>query len=106
MRSARFAPILGIYSCASACVSLRASWRRRSHCSIASGPCPAIPHEAEARRTVAHYIFTDWQSIMCNDAFDRWSASAHWRCATMAMSLVEAAAATIIAFAILVSIVH
>jgi len=44
--------------------------------------------------------------MMCNDAFERGSTSAHWRCATMAMSLVEAAAATIIAFAILASIVH
>ena len=51
-------------------------------------------------------IFTNWQSMMCNDAFERGSTSAHWRCTTMAMSLVEAAAATIIAFAILASIVH
>ena len=31
---------------------------------------------------------------VCNDAFERESTSAHWRCITMAMSLVEAAAAT------------
>jgi hypothetical protein len=59
-----------------------------------------------SRCTVAHCIFTDWQSMMCNDAFERGSTSAHWRRTTMAMSLVEAAAATIIAFAILASIVH
>jgi hypothetical protein len=38
--------------------------------------------------------------MMCDDAFERGTTGAHWRCTTMAMSLVEAAAATIVAFAI------
>jgi hypothetical protein len=73
---------------------------------VGSGRRRRPPWQARPDARLRTCIFTDWQSMMCNDAFEREAPARIGDAPPMAMSLVEAAAAAIVALAILASIVH